>query len=661
MAKPAARIAFLQGVLALAALAVVGRAFVVQVAQHETWQERATRRNVRVREVPPIRGAIRDRSGTPLAATFDAFSVSVAQNELRDTTAVRAALVSALGVPRAEVDRRFQRAAYPYFDGPFDATQVLALRSLRGIHLAREVDREGRLGARAAPIVGTIDRESGSGVAGMEALLDSLLAGKPGSERVLVDGTGRSVVIPGGITTPPVPGQEAWLTIDHELQGIVESALLDAVTRFDALGGDVVVVDIRSGELLSIASLRTPGPGRRPVPTPSALVEPYEPGSTAKIFTAAAMLAFGADTSPVPGHGGEWRMEVAPERYRIIRDTHDHTGLLGLGETIQVSSNIAMSQFALRLHPEEQFAMLRAFGFGTQPGTGFPVEAAGVLVPPARSANLKYTMPSWAQGYELSTSSLQLAMAYAAIASGGVLLRPTLVREIRDGATGARTWRHHPDTVRRVVEPAVARQLMDYLALVTDSGGTGTGAQLDLRGVIGKTGTAKLDGGAGGSYLSEYRGSFAAIFPEDEPRFVVFVMIDRPSGSIYYGGDVAAPVVKAILQQAMALPDSPLELGGLVAAVELEAPPAALPRAVLTRRVGVPLGDAAVTPTAPVIVPNLAGSSLREGVHALARRGLVVRATGRGGTVDRTTPAAGVALDPGTVVTVHTSTNGGSR
>jgi cell division protein FtsI (penicillin-binding protein 3) len=657
MAKPSARIGFLQVSLAIAAIAVVARAFVVQVEQHSIWEERATQRNVRPRVIPPTRGTIRDRSGIPLAATFDAYNISVALNELTDSTpavaATRATLVSALGLEANEVAARFRKAAYPYFDGPFDASQVLPLRTIRGVHLERVVDREGRLGARAKPIVGEIDRTTGEGRSGIESFLDSLLSGRPGTERILVDGGGRRVTIPGGIITAPIPGQDVLLTIDHELQGIVESALEGAVAKFGAMGGDAVVVDVRSGEILSIASLRTTAVGRRPEPTPAALVEPYEPGSTAKIFTAAALLAFHADTTPVPGHDGEWQMEVAPDRYRTIRDTHREAGLLGLGETIKVSSNIAMSQFAMRLSPAQQFGMLRAFGFGTQPGTGFPVEAAGVLVPPGRKANLKYTMPSWAQGYELSTSSLQLAMAYAAIANGGVLLGPTLVKEIRDGTSGRLTWSHHADTVRRVVEPAVARQLMDYLALVTDSGGTGTGAQLDFRGVVGKTGTAKLDGGRDG-YLREYRGSFAAIFPRDAPRFVVFVMIDRPGGSIIYGGEVAAPVVKAILQQAMVLPNSPLESGRLTPVVEIAAPAPFVPSPPVTSRVAFPVRAADVQEPAAVIVPELAGRSMREGLHLLARRGLVVRVIGRG-AIDRTTPAAGTLLDAGSTVTVHAS------
>jgi cell division protein FtsI (penicillin-binding protein 3) len=653
MAKPAARIAFLQAVLALAGGTVVVRAFVVQVQQHGAWEARATSRNVRLQDIPQTRGTIRDRSGTPLAATFDAFTISVSQNELRDTAATRTALVDALGLSASEVARQFRGRDYPYFNGPFDASQVLPLRAIRGIHLGREVDREGRLGDRAKPIVGEIDGESGEGRSGIEAFLDTLLAGRPGSEQVLVDGGGRRVKIPGGVIAAPVPGHEVLLTIDHELQGIVESALAEAVNRFEAMGGDAVVVEVRTGEILSIASLRTVARGRRPVPTPAALVEPYEPGSTAKIFTAAAMLAFRADTTPVSGYDGEWRMEVAPGRYRTIADTHREPGLLGLGETIKVSSNIAISQFAMRLNPEEQFGMLRAFGFGTQPGTGFPAEAPGVLVPPGRKANLNYTMPSWAQGYEFSTSSLQLAMAYAAIANGGVLLAPTLVAEVRDGETGALTWQHRADTVRRVVEPGVARQLMDYLALVTDSGGTGTGAQLDFRGVVGKTGTAKLDGGAGG-YLREYRGSFAAIFPEDDPRFVVFVMIDRPGGTTYYGGEVAAPVVKAILQQAMVLPDSPLESGRLTPVITLAAPPPVTPPPPSVRRVGFPVPNDVMEEGGVVVIPDVMGWSVRDALQSLSRRGFTVRLTGEG-MVQRTSPAAGTSLLPGSTITIHAS------
>lgn len=649
MAKPAARLAFLQVVLGLGAVVVVARAFAVQVVQHEAWAERARERDVRTRAVAPRRGGIYDRNGTPLAATFEAYHLKVAVNELQDVAHTRRTIIQSLGVPEAVVTAQFRRP-YPYFDGPFDAAQVQALRGQPGIHLEPLPGREHPMGALARPLLGRTDRESGRGVEGIEAGFDSLLIGTPGEERIWRDGAGRVVAIPGATVVEPRAGHDLVLTIDHELQGIAEGALRRAVEEYEALGGDVVILDVRSGEVLAIASLRTPQGVGAPLANAAALIEPNEPGSTAKIFTAGAMLAQHADTSAVSGEGGRWAMEVAAGRHRIIEDTHREDGMLTLGQAIQVSSNIAMSKFSMRLAPDAQFALLRGVGFGTQPGTGFPSEASGILRLPSQSANLRYTMPSWAMGYEFEASALQLAVAYAAIANGGYLLQPSLVREVRAWPSGRTVWRHVADTVRQAMPAAVASQLLDYLRLASDSGGTGRSAQLDRWVVIGKTGTAKITRGSG-AYLREYRGAFAGIFPGDDPRFVLYVMIDQPGGARYYGGLVAAPIVRNMLVQALALPNSPLEPGRTLAAAappirsrppEVRRPP---------RRLAFPLAADTGGTTVTVAIPDLAGWTVREGIHAAHRRGLRVKLVGEG-AVTRTTPAAGDSVPTGAVLTI---------
>lgn len=645
MAKPAARLAFLQVMLGLGAVAVIGRAFVVQVIQHDAWAERAKQRDVRERPVPPRRGGIFDRDYMPLAATFEAYHVKVSVNELEDVAGTRRLVQRSLGLPATVVARQF-RGPYPYFDGPFDAMQVQALRGLRGVHLEPLLGREHPMGTLALPLVGRTDRETGRGIEGIELAFDSLLTGTPGMERVLVDGAGRFVPIPGAAVVEPKPGYDLLLTIDHELQGIAEGALARAVEEFNALGGDVVILDVHSGEVLAVASLRTRDGVGEPKPDAAGFVEPNEPGSTAKIFTAGAVLLHRADHGSESGEGGVWNMEVASGRFRSIEDVHHESGMLTLAQTIQVSSNIAISKFALRLSGDDQYSMLRAFGFGTQPGTGFPGESPGVLRLPSTSANLRYTMPSWAQGYEFSVSALQMAAAYAAIANGGTLLAPTLLREVREYPSGRVLWRHRPDSVRRVIEPAVAAQLLEFLRLAADSGGTGEGAQLERWEVLGKTGTAKL-----APNVPEYRGAFAGIFPGNDPRFVLYVMIDRPRGGGYYGGIVAAPMVRNMLIQALALPDSPLEPGRSSDPAPRRPAPERTVAALPVRRVSLPLGADSVRPHVAVAVPELTGWRVREGLHALHQRGLRVRLIGEG-RITRTSPAAGDTLLPGSTLTV---------
>lgn len=652
MAKPATRLAFLQAVLGLAALAVVGRAFAVQVVQHDAWAERAAQRDLRVREVPARRGGIYDRNGTALAATFEAYHVTISVNELANPAEMRRLLTRSLGIPAAQVNAQFRRP-YPYFDGPFDAVQVEAIRGRKGVHLDPVLAREHPMGLLALPLLGRTDRESGRGIEGIEAGFDSLLTGTPGQERYWRDRNGNAVAIPEATVVAPRAGHDVLLTIDHELQGIAEGALRRAVEQYEALGGDVVILDAPTGEVLAIASLRSGSERSAPEPGAAALLAPNEPGSTAKIFTAGALLAAGRaqDTMPVSGEGGVWEMEVATGRTRTIRDTHREDGLLGLARTIQVSSNIAISKFAMRLSGEEQYTVLRAFGFGTAPGTGFPGESPGRLRLPAESDNLRYTQPSWAQGYEFSASSLQLAAAYAALANGGAMVQPTLVREVREWPSGRVTWRHRPDTLRQALPRDVTARLLEFLRLASDSGGTGREAQLDRWEVIGKTGTAKIPV-KGGAYIREYRGAFAGLFPGDNPRFVLYVMIDQPGGAMYYGGLVAAPIVRNLLVQALALPDSPLEPGrtmsGSPVVVQRTPPPTLGP----PRRVPFPLPHDSAGPVEEFTVPDLVGWSAREGVHAAHRRGLRVRLVGEG-TITRTAPAAGDSIAVGATLTIH--------
>lgn len=647
MAKPAARLAFLQVMLGLGAVAVIGRAFTVQVVQHNAWSERARQRDVREREVAPRRGGIFDRDMMPLAATYEAYHVEVAVNELEDVAGTRRLLERGLGLTAQQVARQF-RGPYPYFDGPFDAMQVQALRGVSGIRLQPLLGREHPLGTLARPLVGRTDRESGRGIEGIELGFDSLLVGTPGKERVLMDGGGRIVPIPGAAVVEPKPGHDLLLTIDHELQGIAEGALSRAVDQFNAMGGDVVILDVHSGEILAVASLRTdPGSGALK-PGAAALIEPNEPGSTAKIFTAGAAILHKVDTGAVSGEGGAWKMPVASGgRTRTIYDVHRVDGVLTLAQTIQVSSNIAISKFAQRLEGHQQYQVLRAFGFGTQPSTGFPGEAPGQLALPSTSANLNYTRPSWGQGYEFAVSALQMAAAYAAIANGGTLLAPTLLREIRESPSGKVLWRHRPDTVRQAVAPGIAHQLLGFLRLASDSGGTGEGAQLDRWEVLGKTGTAETSPGS-----VEYRGAFAGIFPGDDPRFVLYVMIDRPRSGSYYGGIVAAPIVRNMLVQALALPDSPLEPGRMYDPAPRKTSPTRSVATLPLRRVLLPLaGDSARRATG-VAVPDLSGWRVREGLHVVHQRGLRVRLVGEGRIV-RTDPVAGDTLMPGSTLTVY--------
>ena len=280
------------------------------------------------------------------------------------------------------------------------------------------------------------------------------------------------------------------------------------------------------------------------------------------------------------------------------------------------------------------------------PGVNFPGEVSGRLQHPKLWANRLYTQASLGQGYEWLTSALQLATAYGAIANHGVLLTPTLLAEVRD--SDRVVWRHQPQVVRQAVPDSVARHLLEYLKLAADTGGTGVKSQLDKYPVIGKTGTATIRPYGPGNY----RASFAGIFPGDKPQWVVYMMLDHPRGLEHFGAGTAAPMVRSILQQALALQRSPLDRSRLTAPVATLQAASTEPVQSPPRRVALPVIAASQSDAVRGAVPPLTGTSSRQAVLMLNQLGFQVRLQGRG-RVRSTSPAAGDSLARGATVTVY--------
>jgi cell division protein FtsI (penicillin-binding protein 3) len=652
MAKPQARIAAVQFGFALGVLAILARAVQLQLVQGDRWADRALRQRTERAVLPARRGALYDRNGVPLAVSQEFYHVGVAPNELADPRTAGRLLSRQLGVPWSGLQRDLRVGKrWIYFHGPFTATQVQPLRRLDGVHLTRDFQRFYPSRSLARPIIGGLSPDSPSGAAGLELALDSILTGQPGEAVLLKDRAGRRYDSPARLIREPVSGSDVVLTIDAELQEIAERGLDEALASMKAEGGDVVFLDPTNGELLALASRQAGSRGFGSVRA-SAFTDPFEPGSTAKLFTAAALLTHRRvqSSDAVFAEGGTWRMPITSSgRTRVISDAHKTAGNLTLAQAIQVSSNIAMAKFSLRLSPEEQFEMLRDFGFGTPSGAEFPSESRGRLVRPDKWQPM-YTRASMAMGYEFGVTPVQLASAYGAIANDGLLLTPTLVREIRNPA-GDLIYRHGAEPVRRAVTPQVAARLREFLKGAMAEGGTGREGQLVNYTLLGKTGTAVRF--EGGRYVrGEYTASFAALFPADDPRLVVIVKIDNPRGN-YYGGLTAAPVTRTMLQQALASRRVAIDRSRLTEPDSTSPRPArprstptGMPRVVLTW----PYYSTEST-LKPLPVPEVAGRPVREAALALHRRGfrVVLRGLGR---VSRTLPAGGDAAMPGTSVTV---------
>jgi cell division protein FtsI (penicillin-binding protein 3) len=463
---------------------------------------------------------------------------------------------------------------------------------------------------------------------------------------VLHDGFGRSLESPAAPATAARPGDAVQLTLNRSLQEICEHALEDAMARMGASGGDIVVLDPHDGSILALAS-RRPGVGAAAATT---LTEPFEPGSTLKPFIAASLLSRGrvGPSDVVDTHAGHLEING-----RIVTDAH-RAPTMTLREVIQWSSNVGIIQFAQRLSPTEEYEALRDVGFGSPTGLPFPGESPGTLREPARWS--KQSPASLAIGYELAVTPIQLALAYGAIANGGELLEPAVVREIR-AADGTVIYHRRRRVVRRVMSAEVARQLRETL-IETVARGTAMGAELPSFVVAGKTGTARRTEIGGGYARNEYTASFVGLFPGRDPQYVILVKLDNPQSS-YYGGSTAAPVSKVVLQAAIAARDAALDLGALassrrVAVVDTPLPAVspdtadtvAIDSAALSGSTTIALGskppDTSQTAASTVSVPDVRGWPLRTAVRALHRAGL--RVDIMGGPAGATVPSAGTAV-----------------
>lgn len=648
MARSAARITLIQAVLALGALLVVARAGQLQLVQGARWRDEAERSRQVAQVLPARRGGVYDRNGVPLALTQEFFSVGIAPNELREPAADARTVARALNVPAAQLGRALATRKWVYLRGPYNGLETDDLRKVRGVYLDPVYNRQYPEGRLARGVIGALKPDSGSGASGVELALDSVLSGEPGEAIALKDVAGRTYQSPARLSRAPVPGHDVYLTLDAELQEIAERALEDALQQFHAAGGDIVMLDPRSGELLALAS-RHLVDGKMVDDKASFFTDAFEPGSTAKLFTAGALLMLRRvkSTDAVFAENGVWHMPVDSRGdTRLIHDAHPTTGNLTLGDAIKVSSNIAMGKFSERLSPVEQYDALRDFGFGSPTGVEYPSESPGVLRLPSQWD--QFSKPSIAMGYEFQVTPVQLAAAYGALANQGILLTPTLVREIRD-VNGKVLYRHQPEPVRRAVTPEVADTLLEYLHGVVGRGGTGEAAQLANWTLVGKTGTAVRHNRAGYE-VGHYNASFASIFPLSGPQLVTVVKIEDPDRK--YGGQTAAPITRTMLEEAIAARRSALDRSrlGLPApvrpdsAVDQDEPPATrvvfpLPVPPDTARLG------------PRPIPNLAGVTLRRAANALHRRGFEVAVVGSG-RVARTSPAAGESAPYGSVVTL---------
>jgi len=526
------------------------RALYLQVWRNDFLQREGASRFARTIELPAHRGMVTDRYDEPLAISTPVESVWASPGEVEIAPADRRQLARLLDVDELELKRKLTERdrEFVYLKRhlpPELAAKVVQL-GLPGIGLKREYRRYYPAGELAAQLVGITDVDD-RGLEGIELEYQDWLAGRPGSRRVIKDRLGR-VVEDAALVQAPVEGRDLALSIDRKLQYLAFRELKAAIAQHQAKAGGVVVLDVRSGEVLALANLPAFNPNNRATldarhARNRAITDAFEPGSTLKPFTVAAALEDGV-VKP------NSVLQTAPGYLTVgdatIHDAHPEA-LLSVAQVIQKSSNVGAAKLALALRRESLWNMLAGVGFGAAPQLGFPGEVSGYLRDyqhwrPIEQATLSY-------GHGISVSLLQLARAYTIFATDGQLQPLTLVR------------RDQPAPAKRVISERTALAIRSMLELVVKAGGTAPRARVLGYRVAGKTGTAhKLDdrGYAGDSYVS----SFVGLAPASNPRLLVAVMIDEPSAGEYYGGVVAAPVFSRVMSEALHMlsipPDAPM-------------------------------------------------------------------------------------------------------
>ena len=633
--RDARRLAVVAVLITLGLGAVVVRLASLQIVDGDRYAELARRQYESRVTLEPERGLIYDRNGNLLATNALSYSFAVDPKHVEHPAELAATFARVLGGEPAEYMAKMgqKNRSFVWIRRKVSGAALEALKSVtdNGVIRIREPLRRFEYDSLGAQLLGYTDIDN-TGISGVEHHFNEQLKGRPGFMIMQRDALGRrrpDIDLP---QSPPEHGSGLMLTIDVTVQGIVEEELARGVRAAGAASGTAVAIDPRTGEILAMSSYPSFNPNAVRGADPAAIriraiTDTYEPGSTMKAITAAAAIEEGVvDVDEgIESNGGV--MQVGTH---TVRDDHPVENMT-FRTALEQSSNVGFASIASRLAAPRFYKYVRDFGFGIVSGVDLPGEVRGEVKKPNEFT--VGTQEFMAFGYELAVTPLQLVSAYAAIANGGVMMRPHLLKRRLD-REGGTVEEIEPQEIRRVVSEETAAIVRDLLVSVVEKG-TGSAARIVGLKIAGKTGTAQQL--SGGAYSKEkYNASFAGFFPAENPKVALLVLLDNPTNG-YYGGQVAAPIFREIARRVVnaSMHGSESELR-----IAADAP---------AQRRAVPMAASAT-----VAIPDLRGVELGAARRVAERYGLRVMARGTGRVVIAQEPAPRSGVAQRSVVTLVT-------
>ncbi len=528
------------GFLLLLMLVLVGRLFYLSFVDRNFLLKQSDARSLRVIDIPAYRGMIVDRNGVPLAVSTPVYAAWINPQQFYANKTQKQTLANLINSPLESLEQKIRendKREFVYLKRGLTPRDKAALAQLEipGLYFDTEYRRYYPQADVFAHVIGFTNIDD-QGQEGLELGFNQLLQGVPGKQEVLKDRRG-NIVAELSVVKPPEQGHDLAISLDSRIQYVAYQALQQAATKFNAESGSIVVLNAKTGEILAMVNVPSYNPNYRSANLNGsnrnrAVTDLFEPGSTMKAFSVAAALYSGKYTPDTIVDTRPGWMVISG---RKITDDHNY-GVLNVTGVLQKSSNIGVAKMTLSLPPENLWNVINAMGFGQVTESGFPGEATGSLI--KRRILRPIDLATFAYGYGLSITALQLAHAYMIIADQGKKVPITFMK--RDNVPEA----------PQVMSAELANQMLKMLQAVV-SGGTGKSASIPGYSIAGKTGTAYIAGGPSGYIKNRYVSSFVGIAPVTNPQLIVAVVLRDVKGDFHYGAQVAAPAFSQVMSAAL--------------------------------------------------------------------------------------------------------------